>query len=133
MSQTDNSALMQSASQQEEDEVSNVSLETIAIPYDWVFIFFFECDEAFARVDALSTRWPASMNNAAKLALAVGDLVHIRCGALGEKYEIGELKWQGPRSTSVHILSEMCREFAAQRGLESDESDSDDIEYYYSE
>ena len=47
--------LMQTASQ-EEGEVSNVSLETVEIPDDWVFIFFFESDETFARVDAYSAR-----------------------------------------------------------------------------
>ena len=102
-------------------------------PDDWVFIFFFESDEAFARVDAYSARWPLYMSNAAKLALAEGDLVDIRCGGSGELYSTGKLKWQGPRSMSVRILSNLCREFAKQKGLESDESDSDDLEYFYSE
>ena len=124
--------LMQTASQ-EEGEVSNVSLETVEIPDDWVFIFFFETDEAFARIDAYSARWPLYMSNAAKLALAEGDLVDIRCGGSGELYATGKLKWQGPRSMSVRILSNLCREFAKQKGLESDESDSDDLEHFYSE
>ena len=70
------------------------------------------------------------MSNAAKLALAEGDLVDIRCGGSGELYSTGKLKWQGPRSMSVRILSNLCREFAKQKGLESD---SDDLEYFYSE
>ena len=132
MSQPQFNPLIQAASQGEE-EVSNVSLETVEIPDDWVFIFFFESDEAIARVDAYSARWPLYMSNAAKLALAEGDLVDISCGGSGELYKTGQLKWQGPRSMSVRNLSNFCRAFTKENWLESDESNSDDLESFYSE
>ena len=98
---------MQTTSQ-EEGEVSIFSLETVEIPDDWVFIFFFESDEAFARVDAYSARWPLYMSNALKRALAEGGLFDIKYGGSSELYESGKMKWQGPRSMSVRILSNLC-------------------------
>ena len=110
MSQTDKQSLKRSARVQEKSNAAaNVSTESIDVPDQWVYIFYFDCDDTYIRIEANSLRWPEKMRNSKKLSLSEGDIVEIKCGQRREKKEQGEFKWQGTRKESTRVLREMCK------------------------
>ena len=62
MSQTDKQSLKQSARVQEKfNAVANVSTESIDVQDQWVYIFYFDCDDTYVRIEVKSPRWPENM------------------------------------------------------------------------
>ena len=110
MSQTDKQSLKRSARVQEKfNAVANVSTESIDVPDQWVYIFYFDCDDTYIRIEAKLPRWPENTKSSKILNLSEDDIVEIKWGQRRQKKEQGEFKWQGTRKESTRVLREMCK------------------------
>ena len=65
--------------QEKSSAAANVSTESIDVPDQWVYIFYFDCDDTYIRIEGNSPRWPDKIPESLvclrgiSLVLSVGD------------------------------------------------------------